>query len=255
MTVGADGGASEEVLGAEVGLVVGGGGPEGEEVFVLEEGVEAAEAEAEEDAGGEGAAALAGHEDVGAGGALGVDEGVVLVDDELAAQRDHEEDAEPAAEEGEGEDAGGLEIEAEEDERGQGEDDAGGDGLAGVAGGLDDVVFEDGGFAEGAEDGDGEDGDGDGGGDGEAGAEADVDGDGSEEDAEDGAEEEGAGGELGAGFGGGDEGFEVLRGCHAVPGLRWLVVLTTGAECISGGARNGLTAGGWDGLYCGHGAV
>ncbi len=73
---------------------------------------------------------------------------------------------------------------------------------------LDDVVFEDAGAAEGAEDGDGEDGDGDGGGYGEAGAEADVDGDGSEEDAEEGAEDEGAGGELGAGLGGGDEGFE-----------------------------------------------
>ena len=49
--VGADGGAFEQVLGAEVGLVVGLAGPEGEEVVVLEEGVEAAEAEAEEDAG------------------------------------------------------------------------------------------------------------------------------------------------------------------------------------------------------------
>ncbi len=103
--IGADGGAFEQVLGAEVGLDVGAGGPEGEEVVVLEEGVEGAEAEAEEDAGGEGAAALAGHEDVGAGGAFGVDEGVVLFDDELAAQRDHEEDAEPSAEEGEGEDS------------------------------------------------------------------------------------------------------------------------------------------------------
>ena len=48
--VGADGGAFEQVLRAEVGLVVGLAGPEGEEVVVLEEGVEAAEAEAEEDA-------------------------------------------------------------------------------------------------------------------------------------------------------------------------------------------------------------
>ena len=69
--VGADGGAFEEVLRAEVRGVVGGGGKEAEEVFVLEEGVDAAEAEAEKDAGGEGAAALAGLEDVGAGGALG----------------------------------------------------------------------------------------------------------------------------------------------------------------------------------------
>ena len=67
----------------------------------------------------------------------------MLFDDELAAQRDHEEDTEPSAKQGEGEDAGGFEVEAEEDERGQGEDDAGGDGLAGVAGGLDDVVLED----------------------------------------------------------------------------------------------------------------
>ena len=48
--VGADGGAFEEVLGAEVGLVVGLGGPEGEEIVVLEEGVDAADAESEEDA-------------------------------------------------------------------------------------------------------------------------------------------------------------------------------------------------------------
>ncbi len=104
-TVGADGGAFEEVLGREVGLVVGLAGPEGEEVVVLEEGVDAAEAETEEDAGGEGAAAFAGHEDVGAGGAFGVDKGAVFFDDELAAEGNHEEDAEPAAEEGKGEDS------------------------------------------------------------------------------------------------------------------------------------------------------
>ncbi len=132
-----------------------------------------------------------------------------------------------------------FEIEAEEDERGQGEDDSGGDGLAGVAGGLDDVVFEDAGFAEGAEDGDGEDGDGDGGGYCESGAEADVDGDCSEEDAEDGAEDEGADGEFGAGFGGGDEGLEGWLGgcgcCHsgASPaGLSWM--FSASMECISG---------------------
>ncbi len=75
---------------------------------------------------------------------------------------------------------------------GQGENDSGGDGLACVSGGLDDVVFEDAGLAEGSEDGDGEDRDGDGGGYGEARAEAYVDGDGSEEDAEEAAEDEGS---------------------------------------------------------------
>ena len=204
----ADGRASEEVLGAEVGLVVGRGGEEAEEVFVLEQSVEAAQAEAEEDSGSKGTAAFAGLEGVGAGGALGVGEGLVLVHNELFAQRDHEEDAEPAAEQGEGEDSGRFQIEAQEDEGGQGEDDARGDGLAGVSGGLDDVVLEDGGLAEGSEDGDREDGDGDGGGDGEAGAKADVDRDGTEQNAEEGAEEESAEGEFGPGLGGRDEGLE-----------------------------------------------
>ena len=202
------------MLVAEVGGEVGGSGEEAEEVFVLEEGVEAAETEAEEDAGGEGAAALAGHKDVGAGGALGVGEGAVLFDDELAAEGDHEEDAKPSAEEGEGEDAGGFEVEAEEDECGEGEDDSGGDGLASVSGGLDDVVFEDAGAAEGAEDGDGEDGDGDAGSYGKACAKTDIDGDGTEEDSEDGAEEEGADGELGARFGRWHKGLEAGGCCH-----------------------------------------
>ena len=151
---------------------------------------------------------FAGDEDVGAGGAFRVGEGAVLLDDELAAQGDHEEHAEPAADEGEHEDAGVFELEAEEDQRGQGEDDAGGDGLAGVAGGLDDVVFKDGGAAEGAQDADGENGDGNGGGDGESGAEAHVDGDGAEDDAEEAAEEESAEGELGQALLRSDEALE-----------------------------------------------
>ena len=110
--VGADGSAFEQVLGAQVEVSVRSGRPEGEEILVLEEGVDAAEAEAEEDTGGEAAATLAGDEDVGAGGAFGVDEGVVFIDDELAAQGNHEENAEPASEEGEGEDARRLEVEA-----------------------------------------------------------------------------------------------------------------------------------------------
>ena len=77
------------------------------------------------------------------------------------------------------------------------EDDARRDGLAGISGGLDDVVFKNGGAAEDAEDGDGEDSDGNGGGDGEAGAEADVDRDGSEDDPEDAAQNDGARGEFG----------------------------------------------------------
>ncbi len=116
--------------------------------MVLQKGVEAAEAEAEKDAAGERAAFFAGDEDVGAGGAFRVGQHAVLLHNELAAQGNHEEDAEPSADERQHEDAGVLEIEAEKHERGQREDDARCDGLAGVAGGLDDVVFEDGGAAE-----------------------------------------------------------------------------------------------------------
>jgi hypothetical protein len=132
----------------------------------------------------------------------------VLFNDELAAEWNHEEDAQPASEEGESEDAGGLEIEAEEDQRRKGEDDARGDGLAGVAGGLDDVVFEDGGSSEGAQDRDGEHRDRNGGGDGESRTKADIDRDSAEENPEDSSEEERADGELRTRVGCGDEGGE-----------------------------------------------
>jgi hypothetical protein len=112
-----------------------------------------------------------------------------------------------ASEERKREDAGGFEIEAEEDERRQSKDDAGGDGLPGISGGLDDVVFEDAGPSEGTQNADGEHRDGDGGRDCKPGAQADVDGDGSEENAEEAAENERAGSELAARFAGRDEGL------------------------------------------------
>src|SRR5580658_2541796 len=129
-----------------------------------------------------------------------------------AAQRNHEENAEPAADEGEKKDAGVFEIEAEKDEGGEGEDDSGSNGLAGVAGGLDDVVFEDGGAAEGAQNADGEDRDGNGGSYCEACAQAHIDRDSAEDDAEEGAEEDGAEGELGAILAGRNKGLKVGHG-------------------------------------------
>src|SRR5205814_541923 len=69
-------------------------------------------------------------------------------------------------------------------ERGQREDDARGDGLAGVAGGLDDVVLKNAGAAKGAQDRDGKDRDGDAGGYRKSRAQADIDGDRAEQDAE-----------------------------------------------------------------------
>jgi hypothetical protein len=75
-------------------------------------------------------------------------------------------------------------------------DDARGDGLAGVASGLDDVVFKDGGAAEDAENADGEDGDGDGGGNRKTRPKTHVDRDHAKDDAKDGAEKDGAEGEF-----------------------------------------------------------
>ncbi len=81
----------------------------------------------------------------------------MFLNDELAAERIMKRTPQPSADEREHEDAGVLQVEAEKDQGGQGEDDARGDGLAGVASGLDDVVFKDGGAAENAENADGED--------------------------------------------------------------------------------------------------
>jgi hypothetical protein len=186
------------VLRAEVGLIFRRAGPGAEEVLVLKEGVDRAQAEAEKDAAGKRAALLAGHQHVGAGRALRKFQVGVLLDDELAAQRNHEQYSEKTANQGQHENARILEVEAEEDKRRQGEDDARGDGLAGVAGGLDDDVFEDGSPAKGAENADGEDRDGDGGGHREAGTQADIDRDGAKDDPEERAEQNGAEGELGA---------------------------------------------------------
>ena len=76
----------------------------------------------------------------------------MLIDDKLTPEGNHEKYAQPPAEEGKGKDAGRFEVEAQEDQRGQGKDDARGDRLPGVADGLDDVVFKDAGFAKRAED-------------------------------------------------------------------------------------------------------
>jgi len=198
------------------GFGLGGPGLEG----IHEEGVGAAEAKSPENATGEGAAAFAGDENVCAGGAFGEREVAVLFDDELAAKRNHEEDAEPSAEKREREDApeGEFGAEAEKDERGNGEHDAGGERFARGAGGLDDVVFENGGTAEGAENADGQNRDGNGGGDGKTGAEADVHGDSSKQESEERAEDDGANGEFGERFFGGDVSAKFARRGRGTPG-------------------------------------
>ena len=100
---------------------------------VHEDGVNAAEAEPPEYAPGKRPATFACYEYIGTGSAFGKGEVAVLFDDELAAQRNHEENAEPSAEERERENPpeGELGAEAKKDECGNREHDAGGERFAG----------------------------------------------------------------------------------------------------------------------------
>jgi len=135
----------------------------------------------------------------------------VLLDDELAAQRNHEEDPEDSAEKSEHEDARVFKREAEEDERRKSEDHTRGERFACRAGSLNDIIFENGAAAERAQDADAENGDGNRGRDSEPGAKADVDGDGSEKNTEEAAEDDGAQSEFGDGLFGLDEGLKFAR--------------------------------------------
>ena len=140
--------------------------------------VERRDPEAVEHQLGERAALLAGDQHVGAGGALRVGQHAVLLDDQRPPQRDHEQHAEDAADQREGEDVEVVEVRLavrEEDERRDGESDAGGDRLAGRADRLHDVVLEDGRLADVLEDADRQHRDRDRGRDGQAGGERQVD--------------------------------------------------------------------------------
>ena len=161
-----------------------------------QERVGAAESEAPEHAAGERAALFSRDQHVGAGRPFRIQQVAVFLDDELPAQRNHEQHADPPADERQQEDARVFERKAHEDQRRQREDGAGGDRLAGRPGGLHDVVLEDRRLAEGAQEADAQDRDGDGGGDRQAGAQADIDRDGAEDDPEDRAEEHGLEREL-----------------------------------------------------------
>ena len=161
-----------------------------------QERVGAAQAEAPEHAAGERPALFARHQHVGAGGPFRIQQVAVLLHDQLPAQRNHEQHADPAADQRQHEDARVLEGKAHEDQRRQREDRAGGDRFTRRPRRLDDVVLEDGRLAERAQQADAEDGDGDRRRNGQAGAQADVDRDRAEDDPEDRAEEHGLEREL-----------------------------------------------------------
>ena len=126
-----------------------------EQILILEKSVEAAQAEAEKDAAGKGPSAFTGNQHLGAGRAFGILQILVFLHNQLASQRNHEKYAQPAADQRQAEDARIFEIESQEDQRGQRENNSGGDGLARIAGGLNNVVLKDGGAAEGAQNADG----------------------------------------------------------------------------------------------------
>ena len=140
---------------------------------------------------------LPGHQHLGARGPLGIGELPVLLHDERAAERDHQQHAEHAAHHRHRRHLADRQVVAQQQDGGKGEDDAGGDRFARRAGRLHDVVLEDGGLAQGPEEGDGEHGDRDRGGDREADLERQVDARGGEDDAQDRAERDRAEGQLG----------------------------------------------------------
>ena len=141
---------------------------------------------------------LAGQQNIGTGGALGIGEIAVFFHDQLPPQRDHEEHAQPSAQQRQKKDARVFEIEAEKDQRGQREDDSGGDGLAGVPGRLHNVVFKNRGPTQRAQHADRKNGDRNGGGNGKAGAQANIHRDRAKQNAEDASEKNGAESEFSA---------------------------------------------------------
>ena len=144
----------------------------------------------------------------------------MLLDDELAANGDHEKNAKPSAEKGERENApeGELGAEAEEDEGRKREHHAGSERLSRGAGCLHDVVFEDRGAAERAQNADGQDGDRDGGRNREPSAQANVNGDCSKKQAEERAKNQCANGKFLERFFRGNVGAEFARRRRGTPG-------------------------------------
>ena len=165
---------------------------------IHQKGIGAAQTQAPENASGERAAAFSGDEDVSARGAFGKAEIAVLFDDELAAQRNHEEDAEPAAQQRQRKNSpeGEFGAKAQEDQCGDGEHDSGGERFTCRAGGLHDVVFKNRGAPEGPQDADGQNRYRNGSGNGETCAQTHVNGDGAEQQTEQRAKDDGAKREL-----------------------------------------------------------
>ncbi len=90
----------------------------------------------------------AGLQHLGAGGAFRVLQYPVLLDDQGAAERDHHQDAQEAAQDRHQHHPGDLHVETQDHDRGHGDAEAEGDGFPRRTRGLDDVVLQDGGLGD-----------------------------------------------------------------------------------------------------------
>ena len=146
-----DGRALHHVMGAKVGLKLRCAGPHAEKILILKKCIQRAQAESEEDAAGKRAALLSGNQHIGAGRALGKLQLAVLLHNQIAAQRHHEQHAQKAADQRQHEDTRVLQVKAQKNQRRQREDHPRGNRLPRVARRLNDHVLQNGAAAKGAQ--------------------------------------------------------------------------------------------------------
>ena len=187
---------------------------------IHQHGVQAAEPQSPKNAAGERASAITRHKHVSASRAFRVEQIAVLFDDELAAQRNHEEHAQPSADQRQKKYAPVFQRKPQKNQRRQGENDAAGDRFTGGAGRLHDIVFKDGDFAEGAQDADRKHRDGNGCRYCKSCAQPHIDGDCAEKKAGNNAGQDGAQGEFGNTCFRIDVGLKFFRRCRRAPRFR-----------------------------------
>src|ERR1700743_400799 len=135
----------------------------------------------------------------------------MFFDDELTAQRNHEEHAQPSPKQRQHKNADVLKIETEEDQCRKRKDDAGSNRLAGIARRLNDIIFENRRLAERTQYTDRQDRNRDRSRDSKPGAEADIDRHRPEENAENTSQQNRANSKFRARFVGRDKGLKAFR--------------------------------------------
>ncbi len=171
-------------------------GPCSKKILILEEGIERAQPESKENPAGHRSACFACFQNLRAGRALGEFQVLVLIHNQLLAQRHHEKNTQKAADQRQDEDARIFQVKAQENKRRQREDDACGNRLAGVAGRLDDDVFQNRAAPKGAQNADGQYGNRNRRSNRKASLKTDINGNGSKDDSKERAKQNGAKGKL-----------------------------------------------------------